>query len=169
MDGRKACKNAELMLWHWHIYLQQKKKKIILVSCCYSCLLREEVFLWLSCLSRTNWTSFFTQDDLGFRHTFVPFARPALVLIKQTNQQINDSMMDTTLRCSWFISGLNLRPEWLKYWFFFQHFNGYHLKNSQILPGTSTFETNTKQIDSRRLGSENVLKDGALKWGFLLG
>lgn len=86
MDGKKACKNAGLMF--------------ILVSCYYSCLLREEVFLSLSCLSMTNWTSFFTQDDLGFRHTFVPLASPALVLNKQTNKQINNSMMDTTLSCS---------------------------------------------------------------------
>lgn len=53
-----------------------------LVPFYYSCLLGE-VFLWLSCLSRTNWTSFFTQDDLGFRHTFAPFVSPALVANRQ--------------------------------------------------------------------------------------
>lgn len=40
----------------------------------------------LSCFSRTNCTSFFTQVDLGLRQTFAPLANPALV--KRRSQEL---------------------------------------------------------------------------------
>lgn len=129
MDGRKSMLKYQCV--STFIFSDHK-----LVSCYASCLLGEEGFPWLSCFSRTNWTSFFTQDDLGFRHTFAPLASPALVINKQTNKQINNSMMDTMFRCSWC---------------FFQF-------QSQIPWGNST-----KKINKESLNLDQNLSDEQLK------